>query len=179
MSAPTQSSVNAYQTILYDRVLHPEWFQLCARHSTSEPNYEMELWLTPGGHVVRFEHAGHRLCELVTDQDDNLPRTGVLQVIDCAGDHDFELDLEEFALKYMTNIQTETLSEHIYMETLQDMREHVRRHASLCHEWSTAQGPCLSVVDIHTNKMEIHVDCYHLVATQGFVLRTQSIFEHT
>ncbi len=179
MTAPIKNALQTYQTILYDRVLHPEWFRLSGRDQVSHRGYELELWLTPGGHVLRFDHADHRISELVTEQESNLPDTGVIAAALCAGERDFEHEFTERGITYMTSVQTEQLSENLYHATLDEMRSHIHENESMHHAWDCEDGPCLSVLDTQPFNREIHVQSYHLIASGGVVLRTQTIFEHS
>lgn len=178
MTAPLRNALQTYQTILYDRVLHPEWFRLAGRRAVHHRAYELEAWLTPGGHVLRFDHNERRVCELVTDQEDNLPDTGVLMAFPCSCEAEVEEDLEELGIRYMTSTAIETLTHNLYLTTMDEMRRHVLENKSLHHAWACEDGPCLSVLDIDPHSKEVHVDAYHLVAQQGLVVRTQTIFEH-
>ncbi|MFG0327495.1 MAG: hypothetical protein ACF8SC_09555 [Phycisphaerales bacterium JB037] len=170
-------SLQSYQTILYDRALHPELFDLRSRREIRHQAYEAEAWLMPAGHLIRFEHGGTCGCELVTDQEVGLPETGVVSAFLCAGERDFEHSFKNSKVRYMTTVTTETLSENLYLSTLDEMREHVRLGDSLHCAWEDG-GPCLSVLDLQRFAREIHAQSYHLIAREGLVLRTQSIFEH-
>ena len=57
------------------------------------------------------------------------------------------------------------------------MQEFAHETGSISHAWENEQGQNLTVLDAQKYKREYHVQSYHLVAAQGTVLRTQSIFE--
>jgi hypothetical protein len=172
-----QNNLQSYQTILYGRALHPELFQLRARRVVAHNGYELEAWITPGGHVLRFEDGSVCATELVTDQDKNLPATGVVAAFLCAGERDFEHTFPRGGVTYMTTIQTETLSENLYAGTYDEMLEFVRETGALAHAWNDAIGRCLSVIDIERHNDQVHANAYHLLAAGGVVIRTQTIFE--
>lgn len=179
MNLPTRpSGVQSYQTVLYNKALHPELFSLKGRRVVAHGDYELEAWIMAGCHLLRFERTGLCLSELVTDQEDGLPDSGVVSTFQCAGERDFEHDFKKDGVNYMTTVQTETLSENVYLSTLREMRALVTESGCLAHAWNDAAGPCLSLIDTQRFKREVHAQCYHLVASGGFVLRTQSIFEH-
>ncbi|TVS01237.1 MAG: DUF2617 family protein [Phycisphaerales bacterium] len=178
MNPQTKSnSLQSYQTILYDRALHPELFPLRERRVVRHGAYEAELWLMPGGHLFRFEFGTMCASELVTDQEGNLPDSGVLSAFLCAGERDFEHRFPKAKAGYMTTVQTETLSENLYMATYEEMMDHAREAEAMSFAWHDS-GPCLSVLDVQRYSREIHMQSYHLIAAGGVVLRTQSIFEH-
>ena len=84
----------------------------------------------------------------------------------------------EGRLGYVTTVQTETLTDNLYMATFREMHDFVAESGALAHEWKDAEGnPCLSILDAQKYRREFHVQSYHLIGATGMVLRTQSIFE--
>ncbi len=180
MNLPSKapSALQSYQTILYNRALHPEFFALRDRKVILQGDYEFEAWIMEGGHLLRFEHNGLCASELVSAQVDGLPDSGVVSAFMCAGEREFEHEFKEHGVRYMTTAQTETLSENLFAATSDEMRAHVAETGAMCHEWHDGVGRCLSIVDIQQFTTETHAQCYHLRAAGGIVLRTQTIFEH-
>lgn len=166
------------QVTLYQRALHPELFNLQGRRVIKHGDYEFEAWLMPGEHVFRFERNGWCVCELLSDKDSGLPQTGIVDSFYCAGEHEYEHAFKTQSTAFMTNVQTEQLSENIYLATLEEMREHAAAEDALSFEWEDEGGRCLSLLDIQRYSREVHAQSYHLLARGGVVLRTQSIFEH-
>ena len=77
----------------------------------------------------------------------------------------------------MTAMQSETLSDHLYLSTYREMLEHARESNSLLVLPSdTESRPTLSVIDIQRYRREIHVQGFHLRGEANLVLRTQSMF---
>ena len=173
-----QLSTQSFQVVLYNRALHPELFDLRDRRVVTHGRYELESWLMPGNHVLRFELGEMCASELVIDREDNLPSTGVVSAFPCAGERDFEHSFDDKKVKYLSTVQTETLTENLYLSTHREMIEHVRENESQSFGWDSDAGPNLSVVDVQPLHHEVHIQAYHLIAQGGFVLRTQSIFEH-
>lgn len=163
--------------MVYNRPLHPELFNLQARRIDRHGDYEAESWVTPGGHVVRFQYAGEIFCEAVIDNADHLPETGLIHALPCLGEKDFEYE-PEGKVGFVTTIQTETLTDNLYGATLREMKDFARETGSLSHAYIDKDGAnCLSVLDAQKYRREFHIQCYHLLGTSGIVLRTQSIFE--
>ncbi len=171
------NNLQTYQVVLYDRALHPELFSLRQRRVVTHGAYELETWLIPGGHILRFEHGGKCLSELVTDQTGSLPQSGIVTAFLCAGERDFDKLFERERINYMTTVQTEQLSENLYLATLDEMRDYADEVEALRHEWADEAGPNLSMLDVQRFSREIHIQSYHLLASGGVVLRTQTIFE--
>lgn len=203
------NNLQTYQSLLYRRALHPELFQVKARRGVKHNAYELEAWIMPGGHVLRFKHGNFVCTELVTDQESRLPVEGAVTAIPCAGEHEFEHSFPTERVKFITSIQTESLSETLYNATYDEIIQLGKETGGLTHIWADpasgfyglaqngadlptgavsgyaaplgSTGPSrrnLSMLDIQRLGREIHVQAYHLIAQSGWVLRTQTIFEH-
>ncbi len=172
------SFLQSYQTILYSRPLHPELFTIHDHREIRFGPYQFEAWIMEGRHLCRFEISGACACELVTNDTKGLPDTGVVESILCAGEREFEHRFARSDLSYMTSVQTEQLSSNLYLSTFEELDEFARAEEALVHRWDDEIGPCMSILDIQRFAKEIHVQSYHLVACEGLVLRTQSLFEH-
>lgn len=190
MSTPQRTNaLQAYQVVLYDRALHPELFSLKGRRVVRQPHWELEAWVMHGQHLIRFERGPICASELVTDQESGLPTAGAVAAFLCAGERDFEHSFvpqgaaapgsPKGSVVYMTTVQTETLSENLYVATCEEMASHAREHDSLVHAWDEESGRGMSVLDVQRYAEEVHVQAYHLLPTGGVVIRTQSIFEHS
>jgi hypothetical protein len=178
MNMPVKHSLQSYQMLLYGRALHPELFPLRKRKVVRHGNYELEVWAMDGAHLLRFEMGSLCTCELLTAQEGRLPETGVLSAFLAAGERDFEHRFPKEKVTYMTTIQTETLSENLYIATYDEILDYARPSDALIHKWHSEAGKSLSVIDVQRMNREVHVQCYHLVAIGGVVIRTQTIFEH-
>src|ERR1043165_3785276 len=122
MSLPLKpNSLQSYQVVLYNRALHPELFTLKGRKVVRHGCYEFETWAMPGAHLLRFEKGGLCACELVSGDEAKLPQSGMVSAFLCAGERDFEHRFEKDRVVYMTTVQTETLSENLYIATFDEM----------------------------------------------------------
>jgi len=174
---PRQSLLQSYQVLLYNRALHPELFALKGRRVVRHGEYELEAWVLPGQHLLRFEYRTLCLTELLTDQEKGVPQGSVSAFL-CAGERDFEQQFPKDRVSYVTTVQTETLTENLYQATYEEMLDFVRQNQALAHRWTDEAGKCLSLIDIQRMNREVHAQTYHLIASAGLVLRTQTIFEH-
>jgi hypothetical protein len=179
MSMPVKgNSLQSYQVLLYNRALHPELFPLKGRRVVRHGAYEFETWVMEGAHLLRFEHTTVCACELLTAQEGKLPEAGLVTGFLAAGERDYEHRFGKDRVTYMHTVQTETLSENLYLATYDEMMDYARTADTLLHKWEDESGRCLSLIDMQRFNKEIHAQCYHLVATGGIVIRTQAIFEH-
>jgi hypothetical protein len=171
------SSLQSYNMAIYRNALHPEFFGIDGRRRIEHGDYEFEAWNFRGGHVLRFEFGGVCISELVTDQPDRLPERGLVTALPCAGERDHEAEFAERVI-YMTSMQTETLSDHLYLGTYNELHEHGIECEGLLTEWNDDLGrPNLSLVDMQRFNKEVHVQGYHLRSDCMLVLRTQTIFQ--
>ena len=162
--------------MLYKRPLHPELFSFKARRVDRHGDYEVETWLVNGGHVVRFILDGQSLLEAVLEGNDHLPESNLAHALPCLGEKEYEFE-DEGKVAYFTTLQTESLTENLYLATYREMRDFATEVGALQYEHETPAGPNLCVLDVQKYKNEFHVQGYHLTASNGNVLRTQSVFE--
>ena len=175
---PKVTSLQAYNMLLYRTALHPEFFGIEGRRRIEHGDYEFEAWIFGGGHALRFQHEGMCLSEIVSDQYQALPERGQIATFPCAGEKDHETTFGE-RLTYMTSIQTEILTDHLYLGTYNEMLEHGQQLGGLMSVWTNevSDRPNLSLVDMQRFADQVHVQGYHLRSDCGLVLRTQSIFQ--
>lgn len=180
MNLPTrQNSLQTYQLFLYRKPLHPELFNLKARRTLTHGQYELEAWVMPGAHVMRFRYDGFCASELVTDQEGNLPVDGAVTGFPCQGEHEYDHKFTAERVNYMASVQTETLGDNLYTATYDEMVDFSKETGALIHRWTDIDGgKCLSMLDVQRLAKEVHAQAYHLMAHGGVVLRTQTIFEH-
>lgn len=172
------SALQTYQSVIYNRGIHPELFDIRDRRTVLHGRYAFEAWALPGRHVLIFEFGGHTLTELVTDQERGLPDSGVVEAFLCAGEREMEREFEDMGIGYMTSAQTEQLGENLYHATYEELDELARETRALAYRWTDEAGTCMSIIDTQRFAREVHIQAYHMIAREGLVLRTQTIFEH-
>ena len=131
------SSLQSYSLALFRGALHPEFFRIEGRRQIRHGEYDFEAWIFPGGHLLRFEVGGTCVTEVVSDDVDAIPDRGHIATMPCAGERDHEAEFSD-RVTYMTSIQTETLSGHLYLGTFNEMVEHAREGGCPISEWTDA-----------------------------------------
>ena len=165
-----------YTMLVYRKALHPEFFGIQGRSRIEHEEFEFEAWIFDGGQAVRFQHENTCVCEVVTDQFDSLPERGLVANMACAGERDYEETFGD-TVEYMTAMQTENLSDHLYLSTYREMCEHARNSNSLMVLSSEdTPRPSMSLIDVQRYRNEVHVQGFHLKGDTNLVLRTQSMF---
>ncbi len=172
------SSLQSYNMLLYRNAVHPEFFGIDGRRRIEHGEYEFEAWIFRGGHALRFEHDSQCMTEVISDQLELLPERGQTAVFPCAGEKDHESTMGDNVV-YVTSMQTEVLTDHLYLGTYNEMLEHGREIDGLMSVWTEdlAGKPSLSLLDMQRFAEEVHVQSYHLRTDCGLVLRSQSIFK--
>ncbi len=171
------TSLQTYSMLVYRKAVHPEFFGIAGRRRLEHGPCEFEGWIFRGGHAGRLQVGPLCICEVVIDQSSHLPDRGLVTTMPCAGERDYEERFGDQVL-YMTTIQTETLSEHLYLGTYKEMVAHGRESDSITAAWTDDSGrPNLSLLDIQRYRDEIHMQGYHLRSDCGLVLRTQSMYQ--
>ena len=117
----SHKSFNAqlFRLMVYRRPLHPELLDLQGRrlYRHGDGEYEAECWVAPLGHIVRFQVDKSVLTEVVIEKGDHLPETGLVHALACLGEKDYQLDDDDDnnRINYVTTLQTEALSENLYL----------------------------------------------------------------
>lgn len=184
-----------HSLVLYTRPLHPELVQMKARKTVQLKGLgtgpsrltgaaEFEAWLTPLGHMLRYQTKTHCFCELVTDRDAGLPTSGVAFSVPAIGEKDHEELFTEACVLYTTSLQTETLPAPIYHTTYREMLELAEEVDALLHTWTIPtggkdgrEGRCLSMLELQRFDDEMHAQSTHMFPVGGLVLRTQTVFQ--
>jgi len=176
-SSTRATSLQNYHLLAFRKALHPEFFGIESRQRVPHADYETEGWIFKGGHSVRFTLNGFCMSEVVVEHIDQIPDRGLITALPCAGERDFEEKVAE-NLVYMATMQTETLSDHLYLGTYKEMMQHARENDSLYSAWTDAAGkPNLSLIDLQHFRNEVHIQGFHLRSDCGLVLRTQSMIQ--
>lgn len=178
MTSIQKSTVlQSYNMALYRGAIHPEFFDIRDRVRVRHGEYQFEAWIFEGGHVARFELGDHCVSEVVIEEMSPLPERGLITALPCAGERDYESDLTE-KVGFMTSIQTETLTDHLYLGTFEELLEHGEMCDGISTSWEDGAGRrYLSMLETQRYRDEIHLQAYHLHAEGGLVLRSQSIFQ--
>ncbi|MCL4195978.1 MAG: hypothetical protein KJZ69_00680 [Phycisphaerales bacterium] len=178
LSPRALASLQAYRLMLFSRTLHPEFFDIRKQRSSRSGQYDLETWLSRGAHIITFRKDEECVIEVLTPRPGAMPGRGRIHEFPCAGERDFESRFGS-RLNYITSVQTEIVSENLYLATLKEMHEHAIENGSLMHRWreEDCRLDSLSVLDVQCYPCEAHAQSWHLDAGCGLVLRSQAVFE--
>lgn len=162
---------------LYNRAVHPEFFDLRSRRIVRHDGYELESWLVGGGHALRFSTGSCCYSEVICSNQTALPEANCLNSFVCGGEHDLDEKFEADGVGYIATIQSESLGDNLYRATFEEMLDYAGEAEAQVHRWEDDGGSSMSIVDVQRFHKQVHAQCYHLFARGGVVLRTQTIFE--
>jgi hypothetical protein len=153
MSVPTKpaSSVN-HQIVLFGKALHPELFAIKGRRVFTGTAFELETWLMPESHVLRFSHQGFSACELLSDGLGPMPALKSVASFPATGERDFEYRFDRFGVIYMNSLQSENLSDNVYASQYDELCQTSRENNALVHRWDDDSGPCMSILEVQTSR---------------------------
>jgi hypothetical protein len=175
--SPKVNLAGTYQLMVYNKALHPDHFPLKGRRVSRQGAYEIEAWVMPGSHMLRLECGPVCASELVTDLERSIPTQGIVASCPCASEKEIEQRFGSAPVVYMGTSQVETLPESLFNSTYDELATLAKDHHALTHVWEDDVGQCLSIVDVQRYHREVHAQAYHMIASAGLVLRTQSLFE--
>ncbi|MGI9012892.1 MAG: hypothetical protein ACR2GY_01425 [Phycisphaerales bacterium] len=178
MTMPTEfvkeASVQLYHMLIYRKPVEFSPLLVVAESEIVYGKYTFRQFLTRGGHALQFETGGHTITEIITEGPEVFSEAGQLLCVPCAGERDHEETLND-AVSYCASVQTESLTESLYLSQYREMLEHSSRPECMHAVWDD-QGANLSLLDVQRYRDEIHVQGYHLRSDCKLILRTQSIF---
>ena len=164
--------------VVYTRPLHPELFEIHHDHRINQPGFDAAIWVTGCTHVVRFSVGDQTLTEVMAQAEDELPERGLVVSFRCRGEkqHQFQTD---GGLRYMMNLQVETMSEKVYASTHQDLISAAETRGIYVPipKWQTSALAPFCHVDYHTTPESMHIFAYHAFPDELTIVKTQSIFE--
>ena len=80
--------IDDLQFYLYQRALHPELFRINQVKRIEQRRYTAEIWIVGLSHVVTVQHGKHCLTELITDENEVLPKMGLAASFPFRGERD-------------------------------------------------------------------------------------------
>jgi hypothetical protein len=165
--------------LLYQRMLHPEFFRILASEKISRRAYDAEVWLIEGGHVITFNAGKHTLVEVIVTNAEPLTDRGLLQTIPCRGEKYHEMTAPGGNIKYMISTQEEQLTQTLYDATKHEIASYAAKRELMTGEVPAREetGATLSVLDIERRSHELLVQSFHLFDESQMVIKTQAILE--
>lgn len=174
----TKQRVDELVFSLYQRPIHPELFQIFRVRRLEQRRYNAEIWVAGLAHVVTIQAGTQVLAEVITEDNELLPKNGVATSFRFRGERDH---VQSFGngLRYILSTQVEKLSSQIYPATHRDYVHYARnRGLFVSFDDMAVDGLSpFSFVDFDARDHELHIHAFHAFPEENTLLKTQSIFE--
>ncbi len=163
---------------LYGRALHPELFDIVAVRKIRRENYTATLRITRTGHVITWEDADTILTEVVTDDDELLPRSRRLLDYRLRGEHSGSFE-GAHGVVYQTSFQVEILSPEIFLHVHDELLADGGKRGLLCnfqpnHRLAIAPLGC---IEVEAKPQCLLVSTFHTFPGENTVVKSQSLIE--
>jgi len=128
--------------------------------------------------MLIFQSGGDCVGEAITPEMSSPPPPGCVEVLPFTVERDHEAMFAD-RIRYITTVQTEIISDNLYRTMLAEMIDFTNERNALAHRWSDpgSRFESGSFIDVQRLAREVHVQTWHLDATCGLIVRSQSIFE--
>jgi hypothetical protein len=162
---------------LYEKPLHPEFFEILAVRRIERPDYEVAIHITRSGHVISWKNADGMLTELADlDQafpDDRRPLSYRLR-----GEHMASLACRH-GVTYQMNFQVETLEPEIFLHVHEEILADGTKRG-LLHNFQPnhrlAVAP-LGYVAAETRAGCLFLSSFHTFPEENTVVKSQTLIE--
>ena len=163
--------------LLYQRTLHPEFFKILASERVTRRQYEADIWLVEGGHVISLTSGKDTLTEVIATKSEPMTDRGLLLSTPCRGEKYHEDTYG--SIRYMISTQEEQLSQTLYDATKHEISSYAAKRELMTAEvpGKAETGGSLSVLDIERRSHELLVQSFHLFDENQMVIKTQAIIE--
>jgi hypothetical protein len=159
------------------RVLHPELFEVLARHRLQREHYTLELWITRTGHVLHWMEQGVAFAEILAAVDDPLPDTTKLLKYRIQGEHYGSTRIGR--VDYQMSFQQEVLEPEIFLRVQNELR-HESLKRGILHSFQPHQrlsvAP-LSYVNLEGRPGSILTHAFHTFPNENTIVKSQSLIE--
>ena len=174
----TKQRVEDLHFCLFQRALHPELFHIHRVKRVHQARYDAEIWVVNLAHVVTVQHGEHVLTELITEDTEYLPKTGLATSFRFRGERDHAQSFDD-GMKYILSTQVERLPLQLFPPTHRDYVHYARNRGLFVsfEDWAHDGLAPFSFVDFDARDHELHVHAFHAFPEEMTLLKTQSIFE--
>lgn len=163
---------------LYDRPLHPEFFEVLGDRTVSRDGYTLTARLTRTGHVLAWNDGRTHLEEITATSNMELPRSGVRLAYDLQANRNERSDLAG-RVRYRISSQLEVLQPEQFLHVHEELALDGARKGLVFHcKTDSRLGPSpLGVVIVQTVSTGVSVIAFHTFPKDLALIKTQSLIE--
>lgn len=170
--------VEELQFCLYQRGLHPELFHIHRVKRIEQARYHAEIWVVGLAHVVTVQAGDQILTELITEENELLPKSGLAASFRFRGERDHSQSFDN-GMKYILSTQVERMTPQLFPATHRDYVHYARDRELFVFfdEWTYEGLAPFTFIDFDARDHEFHVHAFHAFPEELTLLKTQSIIE--
>ncbi len=174
----TRQRVDDLHFCLYQRAIHPEFFGIHQVKRIQQRKYSAEIWVIGLSHVVSLQHEDSVLTELITDDNDSLPKVGLATSFRFRGERDHTQSFSQGG-RYLLSTQVERMTPQLFPATHRDYLHYGRNRGIFVQfeHWAHDGMVPFTFIDYDARDSEFHVHAFHVFPEEMTLLKTQSIFE--
>lgn len=174
----TKQRVEGMHFCLFQRPVHPELFHIHRVKRLQQNRYNAEVWVVGLAHVVTLQYGDKVLTEVVTEETEYLPKTGLVASFRFRGERDHAQSFDD-GTRYLLSTQVERLTPQLFPATHRDYVHFAQNRGMFVSfdEWSHDGLAPFSFLDFDARDHELHVHAFHAFPEELTLLKTQSIFE--
>ncbi|MEM7783509.1 MAG: DUF2617 family protein [Planctomycetota bacterium] len=162
---------------LFARNLHPELFEVCANRRIERTHYQLELNITPDGHLIVFRHDGIILSEVCSALHHPLPESE--NIFSRAIGNHFDNDIIcDGKVSYRTEVAMEKVPTKMFVSIQQQLNPKVECEG-LVHRFESNGRIAFGAFSyIHLNAYSKHVcvRSFHTFPDTSSILKSESTF---
>lgn len=174
----TKHRVDELQFCLYERAIHPEFFHIHHVKRVRQTQYHAEIWIVGLAHVVTVQAGDRVLTELITQDPEALPKTGLATSFRFRGERDHAQSFPD-GMNYILSTQVERMTPHLFPATHRDYVHYAQNRELFVSfdDWAHDGLAPFTFIDFDARNHEFHVHAFHAYPEELTLLKTQSIFE--
>ena len=165
---------------LYDRPLHPEFFDLLATKRVDCRGYRVVVHITPTGHVLHWSHEDERITETMATADQLLPGRGQRLTHRFGGSRGGRCDVKP-GLRSQVGTQVEVLPPEQFERVHEELCGEGERKGLLFlfRPENRLRLPPIGVVIVEALSRCLSIAAFHTFPNEFAVVKTQSLIERT
>ena len=163
---------------LYDRPVHPEFFETLALRQVERGAYRLTVRITQTGHALTWTDGRNSFSEVTATRHQELPTTGGRLTHRFQGERGGRCELVH-GLRYLMNLQVEVLPPELFLNFQQEILDDGRRKGlvyGIPPHHRLGVSP-LSVVIAEALQHSLAVSTFHTFPDEFTVIKTQSLLE--
>ena len=165
---------------LYDRPLHPEWFDALAVRHLERNGYRLSVQITPSGHTLSWSHGRVHVVEVTATAGQELPAHGRRLGHPFRGERCGRCEVVP-GVRYQVSSQVEVLPPEQFLHVHDELVADGARKGMLFHfrpENRFGLSP-LGVVIVEALPGCLSVSAFHTFPDELAIIKTQSLIERS